>query len=115
MARKKKTAVETPEKTVAPQKTIKPLPAKKTAAVKATKASTPTITDKCKAVEYKVVFDDGTVLYAEGRHAEVLFKYIGACEADASFYGRFRYDGPPMGIYTKQQWAEFLKTHTPLP
>ena len=56
-------------------------------------------------VDYRLTMDDGTVLHAEGRHADVIAHYIDECQAICNGQGLAAYNGPPMNRYTGEQWA----------
>lgn len=59
------------------------------------------------AATYQITFNNGTVLYAEGEHAEVMFKFIQECEQICSTQGLAHYEGPPFLRFSKEQWEAF--------
>ena len=56
-------------------------------------------------VEFKVVLSDGTVLHAEGKHADVMVRFSNECQEICQTQGLAAYNGPPMTRYTAQEWA----------
>lgn len=56
------------------------------------------------ALRYSIEMSDGKVKYAEGRHAEVLAKYLAACQEYASGAGVLYYDGPPFEELSREDF-----------
>jgi hypothetical protein len=56
-------------------------------------------------VVFKVVLSDGTVLHAEGKHADVMVRFSNECQEICQTQGLAAYNGPPMTRYTAQEWA----------
>lgn len=59
-----------------------------------------------KVVRYIVECDDGTALYAEGEHADVIYRYIQECEQLCNVQGLAYYGGPGMERITRAQLLE---------
>jgi hypothetical protein len=49
-----------------------------------------------KIVRYILECDDGMALYAEGKHADVIYRYIQECEQICNVQGLAHYGGPGM-------------------
>lgn len=60
--------------------------------------------------EYLIKFEDGTVLHAEGRHADVIAHFIDECQAICLGAGMAAYNGPPMTKYSANEWAARIPT-----
>ena len=56
-------------------------------------------------VEFKVVLSDGTVLYAEGKHADVMVRFSNECQEICQTQGLAAYNGPPLTHYTAAELA----------
>jgi hypothetical protein len=54
-----------------------------------------------KVIRYILECDDGTALYAEGHHADVLYRYIQECEQLCNVQGLAHYGGPGMERISK--------------
>ena len=64
-------------------------------------------------VEFKVVLSDGTVLHAEGKHADVMVRFSNECQEICQTQGLAAYNGPPLTHYTAEEWAA-TNAYTPL-
>ena len=54
-----------------------------------------------KIVRYILECDDGMALYAEGKHADVIYRYIQECEQICNVQGLAHYGGPGMERISK--------------
>lgn len=77
--------------------------AKRSQALRDQHINTPLVAKKpAKAIRYIIEYDDGTVLYAEHEHADVLYRYAQECEQLCNVQGLAYYDGPAMQRLTRE-------------
>jgi len=62
-----------------------------------------------KVLRYIVECDDGTALFAEGEHADVIYRYIQECEQICNVQGLAYYGGPGMKRITRDQLLAHLR------
>jgi hypothetical protein len=72
----------------------------------------PAVSNNDKVLSFTVVFDNGAVMYAEGIHAEKIFKFSAMCEQYCQAHGIMRYFGDPLRVYTAAEWAAFQLAKT---
>ena len=72
-------------------------------------AGRPTKAPPAKVVGYAVAFDDGTALFAEGEHADVVYRYIQECEQLCNVQGLAYYGGPGMHRISHEELLAKLK------
>jgi len=56
-------------------------------------------------LEYIIKLEDGSVLYAEGKHADVLVQFLQECENVSTNQNFAMYTGPALESYTAEEWA----------
>jgi hypothetical protein len=71
---------------------------KKAEEIKAATTPAPVVKDSSYPLRYIVEMSDGTLRYAEGRHAAILVQYLYDCQLYAASKGANYYDGPPLEI-----------------
>lgn len=54
--------------------------------------------------EYLIKLEDGTVLHAEGKHADVIARFVEECQNICIGQGLAYYGGPPLTRYSAEQW-----------
>jgi len=60
--------------------------------------------EQVRVAEYLIKLEDGTVLCAEGKHADVIARFVEECQNICIGQGLAYYGGPPLTRYSAEQW-----------
>lgn len=80
----------------------KPLPKKPAASVQELPKKKPDDLRGIKAVKYRIDLEDGSYLEAVGEHADLIFRYLNACEVHAAQSQAVNYLAPSLTRYDAQ-------------